>query len=59
LDRRTRPRTFVPTRNPRIHELLAVAVEPGQRGKGAKRRWRVNIAVLLFQISTNLQWLLL
>jgi hypothetical protein len=54
-----RPRALGPPHDPRLHELRTLAVEAGQRIKRAERSWCVNVTVLLFQISSDLQSLLL
>ncbi len=41
--------------DPRVHERLAFDVERGERLEGAERGRGVDVAVLVFEISTNLQ----
>ena len=50
-------RALAAARDARVHERLAVGVERGQRVERAERGWGVDVAVLVFEISTNLQWL--
>ena len=41
--------------DPRVHERLAFDIERGERLEGAERGRGVDVAVLVFEISTNLQ----
>ena len=55
VDAGARSRPLGAACDPRVHERLAFAVERGERLKGAERGRGVDVAVLVFEISTNLQ----